>query len=206
MFNYNEFNYDEPVEIKVIEERHKWITEHRGRSFEFSISLILTQGKSEIQNWAKRWVTVSLQWIRWTLTRDWHRESWSWSKTWNVSLSKLFTCTMKIYFQPWVVNRMLPLRNGVRQSKIWCFAAEKNKMYSPWAELISHGQLGSLRFSMNASYLSQWRNIRSLIVAHHFEEDNILYTTKFLKYIFIVDVKFAKRNISFFWPWPWLTM
>ena len=50
MFNSNGFNYDDPVEIKVIGERHKLIAGHRGISFEFSISLILTQGKSEIQN------------------------------------------------------------------------------------------------------------------------------------------------------------
>ena len=34
----------------------------------------------------------------------------------------------------------------------------------------------------------------------------MLYTTQFVKYIFIVHVKFAKRNISNVWPWPWLTM
>ena len=73
--------------MTVIGERHKWIAENCGSSFEFSISRILTQGKSEIRNWAKRRVIGSLQWIRWTLTRDWHRESRS--KMWNVSLSKL---------------------------------------------------------------------------------------------------------------------
>ena len=69
----------------------------------------------------------------------------------------------------------------------------------------SHGQWGSLRFSVNASYFSQRRSIRSLIVVRHFGEDNILYTTQCLKYIFIVHMKFAKRNISNCWPWPWLT-
>ena len=38
--------------------------EHGGSSFEFSTSLILTQGKSEIQNSAKRWVIITLQLIR----------------------------------------------------------------------------------------------------------------------------------------------
>ena len=50
MFISNGFNCDDPVEIKVIGERRKLIAGHRGSSFEFSISLILTQGKSEIQN------------------------------------------------------------------------------------------------------------------------------------------------------------
>ena len=49
-FDSNEFNCDDPVEIKVIGERHKLIAGYRGSSFEFSISRILTQGKSEIQN------------------------------------------------------------------------------------------------------------------------------------------------------------
>ena len=48
--NSNGLNCDDPVEIKVIAERHKLKAGHRGSSFEFSISLILTQGKSEIQN------------------------------------------------------------------------------------------------------------------------------------------------------------
>ena len=48
--NSNGFNCDDPVEITVIGERHKLIAGHHGNSFEFSISLMLTQGKSEIQN------------------------------------------------------------------------------------------------------------------------------------------------------------
>jgi hypothetical protein len=50
MFNSNGFNCDDSVEIKVIGERHKLKAARRGSSFEFSISRILTQGKSEIQN------------------------------------------------------------------------------------------------------------------------------------------------------------
>ena len=87
-FDSNEFNCDDPVEIKVIVERHNWIAEHRGSSFEFSISVVLTQGKSEIQNWATRWIIVTLQWIIWTLASNWHRESRSRSNIWNVPLSK----------------------------------------------------------------------------------------------------------------------
>ena len=48
--NSSGFNCDDPVEIIVIGERHKLKAGHRGSSFEFSISRILTQGKSEIQN------------------------------------------------------------------------------------------------------------------------------------------------------------
>jgi hypothetical protein len=49
-FNANGFNCDDLVEIKVIVERHKLTAGHRGSSLEFSVSLILTQGKSKIQN------------------------------------------------------------------------------------------------------------------------------------------------------------
>ena len=49
MLNSNGFNCDDPVKIKVIMQRQKLIAGPRGGSFEFSISRILTQRKSEIQ-------------------------------------------------------------------------------------------------------------------------------------------------------------
>ena len=141
----------------------------------------------------------------WKEDRNWHRESWSRSKIWNVSLSKLHVRDENMFLSIGLYTECCPLQNSVRQSKIWCFPTEKNTMHSPWPELISHGQLRSLRFSVGASYFSQRRSIRSWIFVRHFREDRILYWTRCLKYIFIVHVKFAKRNISNFWPWPWLT-
>ena len=114
-----------------------------------------------------------------------------------------FTCTIKIYFKRRAVYRML-------SSSKWRMTIT-DLMLHHWEKCEAftvtrtrHARLRFLRFSVNASYFSQRRKIRSLIVVRHFEGDNILYTIQCLKYIFIVHMKFAKRNISKFWSW--LTM
>ena len=75
-------------------------------------------------------------------------------------------------------------------------------MYAPRTEGTLTDRDLLVLVTVNTSYLSQWRNIRPLIVVRHFEDDSILCTTQCIKYIFIVQVKFAKRNVSNSRPRP----